>query len=104
MSIENKKQKHSELGIASLLINIFIILYFVLGEIVPYPKPEFFVPPTSRNIYFASPFLFIVALGLGIGGLIQKDRKKLFAILGTVISTLTFVFICFALIVWIASY
>ena len=28
-----------------------------------------------------------VALGLGIGGLFQKERKKIFAILGTVFSS-----------------
>ncbi|MDX9980739.1 MAG: hypothetical protein RBU25_12010 [Lentisphaeria bacterium] len=33
--------------------------------------------------------LDLVALGLGIGGLIQKDRKKVFAILGTIFSGLT---------------
>ena len=32
----------------------------------------------------------LVALGLGIGGLIQKDRKKIFAILGTVFAAITF--------------
>ncbi len=38
----------------------------------------------SVFVFFLFPSL--VALGLGIGGLLQKDRKKIFAILGTVIS------------------
>ena len=38
-------------------------------------------------------FLFasLVALGLGIGGLTEKDQKKLYAILGTVFSVVTLV-------------
>lgn len=35
--------------------------------------------------------LCLVALGFGIAGLIQKDRKKIFAILGTIFSAVTFV-------------
>ena len=33
--------------------------------------------------------LALIALGLGIGGLVQKERKKVFAILGIVFSALT---------------
>jgi len=29
----------------------------------------------------------VIAIGLGIAGLIQKERKKIFAILGTVFAT-----------------
>ena len=38
--------------------------------------------------YRLNPFITItlVSLGLGIGGLVQKERKKIFAILGTIFS------------------
>ena len=35
--------------------------------------------------------LDVVAAGLGIAGFFQKDRKRLFAILGTIFSSLTIV-------------
>ncbi len=69
--------KHSELGIASFSINI--VSGFV--TIFAWSHMWYF-------FYFFLGILFtsLVALGLGIGGLRQKDRKKLFAILGTIFS------------------
>jgi hypothetical protein len=34
-------------------------------------------------------FVSMVALGLGIAGLVQKNRKKIFALLGTIFSALS---------------
>ena len=44
----------------------------------------------------------LLALGLGIGGLLQKERNKIFAILGTVMSAVTFVGTIFLLIIGLA--
>lgn len=41
----------------------------------------------------------LVALGLGIAGLIQKNRKKIFAVLGTVFSGLTIAGVVFLMLV-----
>jgi hypothetical protein len=41
----------------------------------------------------------LVALGLGIGGLFQKDRKKIFPILGTIFSTLAIIGIVFVIVI-----
>ncbi|MGU5664466.1 hypothetical protein, partial [Aeromonas sanarellii] len=41
----------------------------------------------------------LVALGLGIAGLLQKERKKLFAILGTVFSAVSLVVTIFIMII-----
>ncbi|MFM7148551.1 MAG: hypothetical protein ACKO23_01795 [Gemmataceae bacterium] len=38
------------------------------------------------------------ALGLGIGGLIEKDKKKIFAILGTVFAAIIFMFTIFLIV------
>jgi hypothetical protein len=42
-------------------------------------------------ILFAFLGAALVALGLGIGGLLQKERKKIFAILGAVFSSVCLV-------------
>ena len=51
---------------------------------LPDPCLSTYLSPRLRE----EPFLFaaLVSLGLGIGGLLQKERKKVFAILGTVFS------------------
>ena len=71
--------KYSELGIASFSINIVSGIIIILAW--SYMWYFFYF---SLGILFMS----LVALGLGIGGLRQKDRKKLFAILGTIFSVL----------------
>jgi hypothetical protein len=48
---------------------------------------------------FALLVVDIVALGLGIAGLIQKKRKKLFAILGTVFAAATILGILFLIVI-----
>ena len=40
---------------------------------------------------FAFLFLALIGLGLGIGGMLEKNRKNIFAILGTVFSALVIV-------------
>ena len=44
----------------------------------------------------------LVSLGLGIGGLLQKKRKKIFAILGTVFSSVSLVSTIFLMILGLA--
>lgn len=83
-------KNHSILGIASLSISGLLIIYFAVALLLTKPH-DIFIPyrPTLLMCY-ASPFIFLMGLGLGIGGLIQKDRKKLFPILGLIFSILTF--------------
>jgi hypothetical protein len=77
--------KHSVLGIASLITNLAVIFISALFVIVSLlnDAPAGQIP---SSIFFFFPFVSLVALGLGIGGLLQKDRKKIFAVLGAVFS------------------
>ena len=90
------ERKHSGLGFASFIINIAVI-FIVL---VTLALSNLFDPLLGRiplSIYFVSPFVSMLALGLGIAGLLQKDRKKVFAILGTLLSLLILLFsVCVA--------
>ncbi len=82
------EQKHSSLGIASIITNIVVIFMIAILFVVPdLYRPLVGQIPLSI-IYFVFVFMSLVALGVGIAGLIQKDRKKLFAILGTIFSVL----------------
>jgi len=89
------EQKHSGIGIASFITSIVvgILIFFVIvvsGVMaVSMPSEGLFV--VVGLFVIALLIADIVALGLGIGGLCQKDRKKIFAILGTVFSSITVV-------------
>jgi hypothetical protein len=106
MNIENsaETQKHSGLGISSfsiiMIVSIFItLLYFIYRYIFPENTYLFMI-----LIYalYASPLISLVAIGLGIGGLIQKNQKKIFAILGTIFSVMVLMLSCVALLVWMS--
>jgi len=43
-------------------------------------------------------FILLISLGLGIGGLIQKERKKIFSVLGVVFSFFILLVLSFIII------
>lgn len=93
-------KKHSGLGIASFITSIVsgisIFLLIVIAGVMEASTPEG-IDAESVGAVVVGLFLFaflgttLVALGLGVGGLVQKDRNKTFAILGTVFSAVAFV-------------
>ena len=93
-------RKNSGLGIASFITSIFsgvlIFVVFVIAGVMEASSPGGIDEKSVSAIVvglFMFGFLFValVALGLGIVGLLQKDRKKLFAVLGIVFSSVTLV-------------
>jgi hypothetical protein len=103
------QRKHSGLGIASfcICIGIGIIKILLFLILIPLDITKYFYVDFVLLIYLfplyplISILLSLVALGLGIGGLIQKDRKKIFSILGTIISAVTTIYLTSVyLIVW----
>ena len=92
------KRKHSGLGIAAFITSItsgllMFMLIVVAGVIEVTTSGGMDERSASAVIIGLLLFLFLfitlVALGLGISGLVQKDRKKIFAILGTIFSSMT---------------
>lgn len=87
--------KHSGLGIASFIVSIAagvcIFFTFVIAGAIEATTPGGMNEESATAIIIGLLlviFLFatLVSLGLGIGGLVQKERKKIFAILGTIFS------------------
>jgi len=100
--------KHSGVGITSFIISlvmaivafIIVIIAGVLEASSPGGMDENSVAAAVVGLaIFGCIFVQLVALGLGIGGLIQKYRKKLFAILGTAFSGLTIIGVAFLMLV-----
>jgi hypothetical protein len=83
-----EEQKHSELGIASFIISIvsgiFAFMLFVIAGIMEASTPGGMDEESAGAIItglflIASLGLSLLTLGLSIGGLMQKERKKIFA-------------------------
>ena len=95
-----EQQKHSRLGIASFITSIvsgiLIFLIIVIAGVMEASTPGG-IDEKSLGAMMVGLFLFafmgadLVALGLGIGGLFQKEKKKIYAILGTVFSSVLLV-------------
>ncbi len=90
--------KHSGLGIASFVLGILnLIFWFVLLAVAGYLELSTPGGLGSNDglamvvglVAMLLMGLCLLALGLGIGGWVQKQHKKIFAILGVVVSGLT---------------
>jgi hypothetical protein len=90
--------KHSGLGIAStvlsVLIGIAIFALVVIAGVLHTTTPGGLTETSPAAIIvglgiIGGIILDIVALGLGIAGLTQQNRQKIFPILGTLFSSLT---------------
>ena len=106
-----EEQKHSRLGIASFITSIvsgiLIYLLMVIAASMAASTPAGMYEPSAGTLIaglsvFAFLGVTLVALCLGIVGLLQKERKKIFAILGTVFSAVSLVVTIFIIILGIA--
>ena len=89
------REGHSKLGIASFVTAIVGGLSFLtLGVSLGYMELNTpgGIDETSKAVILMglgiilALFILLISLGLGIGGLIQKERKKIFSVLGVVFS------------------
>lgn len=90
--------KHSGLGIASFTISIIsavlIFILLVVAGVIEASNPGGIQEESMEAVTIGLGIILmlfanLVAIGLGIGGLCQSERRKIFAILGTTFSTLT---------------
>lgn len=105
----SRENAHSRMGVASFIIaivaTVVVVALFVVGGIVSASAfqnvdPQDLDPESVQNSpafaglaligigVFGCLILYFIGLGLGIGGLIQSTRKRLFSILGTVFNGL----------------
>lgn len=107
-----RENRHSRMGIASFVISILVVVA-ILALVVGAPlvlsstdalDPQSFDPADPQSIDLSNPaiialqviglgfivgvLLSFVGFGLGVAGLIQRRRKRLFAIVGAVLNGL----------------
>ncbi len=89
------EMRHSGLGISSFIIStaigVLMFLLFVIAGVLETSTPggmdENSVEAMLVGLFLIAFLLMdLVALGLGVGGLFQRDRRKVFAVLGVVFS------------------
>ncbi|HDS1211800.1 TPA: hypothetical protein QD007_002403 [Shewanella algae] len=89
--------KHSGPGIASfvtsILSGIALFITFIVAGTLETTTPGGMDENSMEAVLVGLMIIFmmlvcLVSLGLGIGGLVQKERQKIFAILGTTFSGL----------------
>lgn len=87
--------KHSSLGIASFIIGIITgIMEFVCiiaSAMLVTTNPESAAMVVVGLLLLAGIIFALVGIGLGIGGLVQKKRKKVFSIIGLILNAFTFI-------------
>ena len=88
--------KHSGIGIASFVISILsglsLFAGFTFAGMAQVSEPGSLDEASTQTVIIGLAIIFffitsLVAFGLGLGGLFQQQRKKVFAILGLVISS-----------------
>ncbi|MDR2081386.1 MAG: hypothetical protein LBP54_05815 [Campylobacteraceae bacterium] len=101
---KNAELKHSGLGIASFILSVInivsIFVLFVIAGALNVSGEE----DEATDVIIGAFFLFfmlttIISIGLGIAGLVVKDRKRMFAALGLIFSVVIFLLSIFLIIV-----
>jgi hypothetical protein len=96
---EEMQQKHSGLGIvsfiSSLISGALLFVIIAIAGVMEVSNPDGVDEESPVVIFlglcmFAFLFAALVAMVLGIGALFQRDRNKIFAVLGAVFSACAF--------------
>ncbi|SDU32630.1 hypothetical protein [Halopseudomonas salegens] len=104
-------EKHSGIGIASFITSIvstlsLFILIIIAGVMEVSTPGGLDEDSLAAAVIGLLLFFFLggalVAFGLGVGGLLQKERKKIFAILGTIFSAVALIITGFILFLGLA--
>lgn len=94
-----EKKPHSGLGIASFILStsfgIQMIVSLIMMFLVARSAPCSFVEGSPESFgFFVYQFMcgsiVFIGLSLGVAGLFQRDRRKLFPVFGTLFSLLVF--------------
>lgn len=110
--VNPSKKKHSGFGIASFILSVIvpILLFITIYSIVLLENLKRGVinegnefTTTMRVIAFILFITAFIAAGLGVAGLTQKERKKIFAVIGTFFSVSLIVLVILSFMILLTS-
>ena len=90
----------SRLGIASLILSVssilFMLVLFAIAGVLEMSEPGGLDENSAAAVIlglfiFACLGSFLVSIGLGIAGILQKQRVRIFAFIGTALSSASFI-------------
>jgi hypothetical protein len=84
--VQGQNIKHSEYGVTSFSVSIFWFLCAAISAFFQGILPGTVQQVLMSFVCFATFVIPLVTFVLGIIGILQRNRKKLFAILGTIFS------------------
>jgi hypothetical protein len=85
-----ERTQHSRLGITSFVLCLVPEALFLCFLVEP--LPFLLLSPLPFGGFGACWLIALTALAFGIAGIVQKGQKRLFAIIGTVLSTLELIY------------
>lgn len=102
MTRSSARLEHSKTGIASFVLSFFpgllfvgylVLLTFAAQQAQERPLPDDGAGYAILGFFLTSTILLseLLALGLGVAGVTQRERRRLFAFLGIACSILVFV-------------
>ena len=107
INLNQDKSRHSGLGIASFILSIVAfftqIFVYTVYTIKQFSDPQWLEQESIGStligfLMIVSIFIVLVGFGLGIAGIIQKEKRKVFSVLGVVLNLLMIMFLGFAMI------
>ncbi len=108
---EDEPSKHTGIGIASFVISIIVgfaeFVLFSIAGMMEANTPGGMDEEDPRVIMlglgiFGGIALCLLGIGLGIAGVVIRDRRKLFAILGLVFNCIIFACVVFVVLLGLA--
>ena len=98
---DSSEKAHSRLGIASFVIaTSCIAIHAFLIVLIAVNQGRVGSPVTLGIILLLIELAYLTSIGLGIGGICQRNRRKVFGIIGLSLSSLSQVVM---LLVWVVS-
>ncbi|WMS88276.1 hypothetical protein [Pleionea litopenaei] len=107
---QREANRHSKLGILSFIFSLLAVIICLMSIVYVGYLVEYQVEPTTEEDeilvgfgFLFSGLLFLVGFTLGILGLLQKEKRRVFAILSVSISSIFLLFIVFLIVLGVLA-
>jgi len=107
---QREANRHSKLGILSFIISLLAVIICLMSIVYVGYLVEYQVEPTTEENeilvgfgFLFSGLLLLVGFTLGVLGLFQKEKRRMFAILSVSMSSIFLLFIIFLIVLGVLA-